>query len=283
MTDEPHDSTSGAASYVFCVVQAARAPSLQGVPSSLPGAGPVRLLPIDRGSSTPIGLWAVVCDAPLSNFSADRIEGHLQDLEQISKFALAHASVIEYFFRRAPVVPLKLFTLFSSDERAVTDLRRRREKLKMLLRQVRGREEWGVRVTIAPAPAASLVGKAGVSGREYLETKKRHRARTPAVTQGAAQTASSVFRGLGKLASSVSRQAFPPVPTGRALVAGASFLVPVARRAAWKKQVARASEALTETGSQLELTGPWPPYHFVTETKRPRSRRKSKTGGGRRG
>ena len=275
MTEEPNDPTPGAATYVFCVVQATRAPSLQGAPPSLPGAGPIRLLAIDRGLSTPTRLprwgprlWAVVCDAPLSHFSSDRIEGHLQDLEQISKFALAHASAIEFFFRRAPVVPLKLFTLFSSDERAVSDLRRRRDKLKRLLKQVQGREEWGVRVTIAPAPPASRAGSSVASGREYLETKKHQRDRKRTVPREASKTASSLFHALGKLASSVSRQAFPPAPKGRPLVAGASFLVPVGRRAAWRKRVAQASAALTKSGSQLDLTGPWPPYHFVTETRR---------------
>ena len=100
------------ATYVFCLVESPRAPSVRGVPEGMPGAGAPRALAVDRG------LWAIVADAPLDRFSADQLREELQDLEAVSRHALAHASIVECFFRRAPVVPLKLFTLFSGDDRA---------------------------------------------------------------------------------------------------------------------------------------------------------------------
>ena len=124
---------------MFCLLQSSRAPSLRGVPDSVPGAGAARLMPIDRG------LWAVVADAPLERFAGDVLQNELQDVESISRHALAHASVIEFFFRSAPVIPLKLFTLFSSDEVARRQLRARRAALTRMLSGLRGLEEWGVR------------------------------------------------------------------------------------------------------------------------------------------
>ena len=58
-----------------------------------------------------------------TGFPATRLQKDLQDVEAISRHALAHASVVEFFFRSAPVIPLKLFTLFSSDERGQQHLR----------------------------------------------------------------------------------------------------------------------------------------------------------------
>ena len=99
---------------------------MRGVPASVPGAGAPRLLAIDRD------VWAVVADAPLDRFAAEVLQQELQDVEAISRHALAHAAVIEFFFRRAAVIPLKLFTLFSSDETAREHVRGRLPALKRM-------------------------------------------------------------------------------------------------------------------------------------------------------
>ena len=46
---------------------------------------------------------------------------------------------------------------------------------------------------------------------------------------------------------------------------GASFLVKAKRRQAWKAHAARIESALVAQGHRLEMSGPWPPYHFVSK------------------
>src|SRR5947207_2443915 len=132
----------------------------------MPGGGPARTLLIDRG------IWAIVADAPLERFSGERLQDELQDIEAVSRHALAHASVIEFFFRRSPVIPLKLFTLFSHDERASRHLGGRRSKVRALFARLRGLEEWGVRVTASTHARPRMTGPIA-SGRDYLEVKKQ--------------------------------------------------------------------------------------------------------------
>ena len=113
---------------------------------------------------------AVVADAPLERFAATasgRTSGH----RAISRHALAHASVIEYFFRRAPVIPLKIFALFSADARVQGHLHSRRTRLRKLFAELRGLEEWGARVITRDVEADSA--KALRSGRDYLQVKKQ--------------------------------------------------------------------------------------------------------------
>lgn len=244
------------ATYVFCLVQADRAPSMQAAPQSMPGAGPPRALPVDRG------LWAIVADAPLDHFSGDQLERELQDIEAVSRHALAHASVVEFCFRRSPVIPLKLFTLFSEDDRARRHLAGKRTRLRQLFSRVRGQEEWGVRITGAMDSAAETQ-KPFVSGRDYLAVKKRRlgdRSRPPRSTL---KEVNRALKQLGHLATKVRNEKFPPPGQGRPYVVGASFLVKRARHATWKKQAARTAAALAKDGHRLELSGPWPPYHFV--------------------
>jgi hypothetical protein len=128
-----------------------------------------RLLPIDRN------LWAVVSDAPLERFAGEPLQQELQDVEAISRHALAHASVIEFFFRQTTVIPLKLFTLFSSDERAREHVRGRLGTLQRMFNSLRGLEEWGVRIFAGEVEAESA--RALDSGRDYLKIKQRLQAR----------------------------------------------------------------------------------------------------------
>jgi hypothetical protein len=249
-------ATPDKATYVFCLVQSSRPPSLRGVPESVPGAGAPRLLSFDRGT------YAVVADAPLDRFSPDALQQDLEDVEAISRHALAHASVVEFFFRSAPVIPLKLFTLFSSDEAASRQLGRRRAALRGMFARLRGREEWGVRVVAGEREAESA--RTLASGRDYLQVKKRLHQQATAPQPAIMRKVNRALASLGQAAVKTRKESYPPPGSGRPYVAGASFLVKAARRAAWKKLVARTAASLAKDGHRLELSGPWPPYHFVS-------------------
>ena len=243
------------ATYVYCLVQSAAAPPTRGVPASIPGAGAPRVLAIDRG------LWAVVADAPLDRFTGEALQQELQDVEAISRHALAHASVIEFFFRRAPVIPLKLFTLFSSDEKAREHVRSRLAPLKRMFAALRGLEEWGVRIVAGEVEAESA--KTLESGRDYLQVKKRLHEQSMAPPRATKRAAERALKALGRVASKVRKEDFPT--TGRRYVIGASFLVRVRQRQAWKQHAAKLGAALAAQGHRLEMSGPWPPYHFVSK------------------
>ncbi|TMB13759.1 MAG: hypothetical protein E6J65_24825, partial [Deltaproteobacteria bacterium] len=100
------------ATYLYCLVRSARAPSLRGAPAGLPGAAPTRT--IDAGG----GLWLVAADAPLDRYGEKPIERGLQDLAWVSSVAVPHEAVVEHLAKIGTVVPMKLLTLFRSDERA---------------------------------------------------------------------------------------------------------------------------------------------------------------------
>ena len=260
---KPHDRPARSvfaptnATYVYCLVQAAKAPPLRGVPRSVPGAGAPRLLSIDRD------VWAVVADAPLDRFAGDVLQQELQDIEAISRHALAHAAVIEFFFRRAPVIPLKLFTLFSNDETAREHVHGRLPALRRMFTALRGLEEWGVRIFAGDAEAAAA--RTLDSGRDYLQVKKRLHEQTLTPSRATIRATNTALRSLGRLASKTRKEAFPPPGQGRPYVVGASFLVKMKRRDAWKARAEKVGAALATGGHRLDISGPWPPYHFVSK------------------
>ena len=95
--------------YVYCVIAAPRRPRLARVPPGLPGTGRVRLLDVEPG------LFMAVADAPLDRYGEAAIARGLGDLDWVSRAAVAHEAVIESFVGETAVLPMKLFTIFTSD------------------------------------------------------------------------------------------------------------------------------------------------------------------------
>jgi hypothetical protein len=253
--DRPSSGPANA-TYVYCLVHSKTRPSLRGAPDSVPGAGSLRLLPIDRD------IWAAVADAPLEHFTGDALQQEMQDVEGISRHALAHASTIEFFFRRAPVIPLKLLTLFSSDERVTVHVRSRLATLKRMFASLGGREEWAVRIIAGEVEREAA--RTLDSGRAYLTLKKRQHEQSATTSRKTVRALDSALRSLGRVAVRSRKETFPAAAKGRPYAAGASFLVDARRRAAWTKQIRSVTAAMDAAGHRLEASGPWPPYHFVS-------------------
>ena len=142
-------------------------------------------------------------------------------------------------------------------------MRGRLATLKRLFASLRGLEEWGVRIVAGELEAESA--RTMASGRDYLQTKKRLHDQASEPPRATIRAANGALKALGRLAAKTRKDAFPPPSRGRPYVTGASFLVKAERRGVWRKQAARIGAALAVDGHRLEMSGPWPPYHFVSK------------------
>src|SRR5437870_11517544 len=114
------------ATYVFCVIASARRPRVASKVHTLAGMAPVRLLDVQPG------LYLAVADAPLSRYEETAINRRLADLEWVSRAAVGHEAVIESFTRENAVLPMKLFTIFTSDARALEHIASQRGRIASL-------------------------------------------------------------------------------------------------------------------------------------------------------
>jgi hypothetical protein len=258
-----NDST---ATYLYCVAHGKRAPAFARAPRGLPGTGPLRA--VDAGDA----LWLVVADAPLDRYGSEPVESRLRDLDWVAACATAHEAVVEHVARAATTIPLKLFTLFTTQERALAHIARLRPAIDRAVQRVAGREEWGVRVHLDAARARRLERErvtratAGVtSGTRFLLVKKQtQQAVREAVARGR-QDVDAAFESLARAADDARRRP-PDAVEGTRLVLDAAFLVPPRRLAAFKRAARAAAAQLARHGYTLTLSGPWPPYNFVGGT-----------------
>jgi hypothetical protein len=250
--------------YVYCVVSSARRPSLARVPGGLPGAS----RPDAHALSG--SLWLVAADVPLATYAPEHLEPRLRDLDWVSEAAIAHEKVVEHFSRArgAVVVPMKLFTMFSSITRAIEETRQQRRAIERVVRHVAGCEEWGIRVARRPAPAAprrsrSTTRTARRSGAAFLAGRKEARDAAAMARMATLDAADGAFDRLRRHAKEAHRRDRRPEPGTNPPILEAAFLVPSAQRARFKAEAQRQARSVARAGADLTLTGPWPVYNFA--------------------
>ncbi len=256
-----------ALTYVYGLIVADRRPSLARVPRGVPGAAPVRLLDVDRNR------YLAVADVKPRDYGEAAINTRLSNLEWVSRVALAHEQVLETFATAATVLPMKLFTIFTSDERALVDVTRNRQRIDALVKRVAGHEEFGVRVALdrAKAIASQRAGsrtptRRVASGIDYLARKKAQRDLATELVAHARETVAALYDRLATRARLARRRAPGELAgTDGPLLLDAAFLVARPRARAFRTQVAREARALARLGYGVTLTGPWPPYTFVQD------------------
>ena len=235
--------------------------------SGMPAGGSVRALAVDKE------LWLIVSTVPASEYGEEALARGLQNLDWVGRQALAHEAVIERFLTARAVLPMQLFTMFASDERAVEHIGGNRSRIARILKRVERKVEWGVRLTWDEQAARDAVERKHASpparghqtrGVDYL-ARKRDLLDVNRTQLTAARTeANRVYRALAKKATeAVRRTATEKAAPGSRLLLDAAFLVPSGGAAAFRASLRQSGRALGRSGIVVSLTGPWPPYNFI--------------------
>ncbi len=253
--------------YVYCLVRSSRKPVVRRGTAGLPGAGPVRAL--DGGSGT----WLLVSDVSEEEYGEAAITAGLKNLEGVSRRAMAHEAVVEQFLQAKALLPMQLFTIFTNDQRALAHVKSDRRRIGGILARVEGHVEWGLRLTWDEQAARAAVEKAhsgtarGPSGSAYLARKRDLLDVNRSQLTGARAEATSLHKGLAKYATdAVRRTATEQAAPGSRLLLDAAYLVPAGSGAAFRRAVKQAARGLRPTGISAALTGPWPPYNFISRS-----------------
>ena len=241
--------------YVYCAVE--------GQPTTLPAAGmpdgaPPRLVILDDTVAI------VVSDVPAVAYASEALEPRLADLDWVSAAGAAHHLVVDALTAAGHVVvPFRLFTLYSSETKALETLRDSRAALTRVFDRVRGKEEWVLRVagpdparieTVTPAPPSPA------SGTNFLQAKANAKREAAARATRVREDTAAAYEALEQLADAARTR---PVDGSGNLLLDAAFLVPPSRVDAMRDALTRRAERLLRDGCAVSLTGPWPPYSFA--------------------
>ena len=268
---EPHH---GDAWWAYCI---AADPSA--APVGAPGVEPEREVELVQEGE----LVALVSAVPLSEYSDDRLREHLNDIEWVERVARAHERVLDETLERATILPLRLCTLYRDQEGVRRMLTEQQPLLLEELSELAGRREWGAKVFVdqdrlaealvevpeaaAPEGEALEAGRARSAGAAYMARLGRERKVSERLQEFGDSAVQEIHVQLEAVADKARTNPLQrPELHGRKeqMRLNGAYLV----RREREKELAQVADALRERwsacGFQLELTGPWPPYNFVS-------------------
>jgi hypothetical protein len=274
--------------YLYAVTWANVAP--QGLPPGVDPRFPVEIVPCGQvaGLASRVGL---------DQFHPEWLQAESADVARLSEVALRHNAIVDALAGRSATLPLRLGALFQSRQSLVARLARCEAEAVEFLRRLADRQEWAVKVYLAddgglsqfsrdPAgarngtvpsgntenepvaahsapPAAAPLG--GSTGTQYLAAKRGQAQRRRQVQVAARQEVSALEEALQPLADSWRQlRVLPTTLTGRTekMVSNGAFLVSRARQRAFHAACDQLRGELQAKGLIVEVTGPWPAYHF---------------------
>jgi len=274
--------------YVYCIVRSGRRPAVAGrlTAVGVPGAQDTRAIAAGGG------LWLIVGTVPADEYDEAAVAAGLQNLDWVGRRAMAHQAVIEHFLGARAVLPMQMLTLFTSDERALHYVERQRIAIANVIRRLERKLEWGLRLTFDEQAARDAVEARNVSPDASTE-RGRRAAAAPQRTQGTAYLArkrdlldvrrvqllaaraeaDQLFTALGRDAADVRRRtSTEQAAPGSRLLLDAAFLVSTSRTRSFRAAVNRKTKELGSAGLTVSLTGPWPPYNFISPARPPARR-----------
>jgi hypothetical protein len=269
------DAESGAASafYVYCIGEAAALrPFLkEKLPAPIEDGGRLELM----GKN---GLAVVASLVPLKDYDEEALQAHLTDAAWMALRAMRHERVVDYFAKRASVVPLRFGVIYLDAEGIERMLSERADELRDAIKRLEGREEWGVNVfcdrkalmesiaSISPRLRELDEQAAQVSpGQAYLMRKKMDSLRKDEARAEVKRMVERLEHELQTISDGSARLRLLKDEAGEygELVGKLAFLVEKERFEEFRQAAERLALESASAGFRLELTGPWPAYNFV--------------------
>jgi hypothetical protein len=224
---------------------------------ALPGvAGVDASAPVEAVPCAGLLCWA--SRVPKTEF-ADNLASNMENLEWLAEVSVRHQQVVAAIARQHDILPARFGTVFRTLASLQADVQQHKARMVGDLRRIRGCEEWGVKIFSERAASPSAAG--AKSGRDYLQAKAAAlRAQAP---PAAGPEIEPLAQALQELAVAAAPGSGPVSRGQRGLLWQASLLLKRARRHRLQQVVERFSSQWAGK-RRIELSGPWPPYSFVS-------------------
>jgi len=223
---------------------------------------------------------AIVSRVSPYEFGQEQLQARMNDARWLSDKVTAHHAVLRAVAERETHIPMRFCTIYRSEDRVREVLTEHYDEFIKALRRVEGRQEWGVKIwcddealhkdvrtTSSRAKELEAQMARQSSGAAYFMRKKIDQAiaveaeRLQVVSAQRAHDHLSAHADEAVLNSPQSREV-----TGRRekMILNAAYLTARSGFAAFRSELTRLQAERPDMGLTYELTGPWPPYNFVT-------------------
>ena len=230
-------------------------------------------------------LEAVVSDVSLEEFGSEEIQKKAEeDVNWIKEKAQIHEEVIEQAMGKGTsqfvsVIPMQFGVIFKTKEKLEETLGNRYEELKKSLENLKGKQEWGVKVylkenifrkTIEEKNEQVLAKKKEIEsmpkGMAFFAQKQIDKVVGQEKDKELGRITEEIFENLGQLAFSKNKSKLLEKDFSgmtEEMILNAFYLIEESKLDSFQKKVEELKEQYNSLGFKVEVSGPWPSYHFA--------------------
>ena len=254
--------------YLFCLIPAGPFPKIAG--KGIDGEHPLFIEIIGN-------VAAVFSEVDLEDFSGPQAQEKMGDLAWVAPRALRHEEVVLSAMEQGPVLPVRFGTIFSSLAAATEPLRQRQIVLMKFFRDTIDKKEWTLKGYVdrpqgrARMTAARLATEkeqlAGLSpGKSYFLEQKIKAAADRDVVIWLKEMERDILRVAREVSVGFSEcrlQSRDVTGRDQEMFFHGALLVPDRSATVLQGITSEWNTGHEAQGLQIELSGPWPPYHFA--------------------
>lgn len=215
---------------------------------------------------------AIYSEVALQEFAGESAEVNMQDLAWLGPRVCRHESVIEQMMSRAPVLPARFATLFSSVDSMQQFVVEHRAAIAGFFAELGAKQEWAVKGLLDRATALRGLFDPmaqelpGPPGARYFQEKRIKTKLELGFNQRLREFSQRAVSALGTHSGGFKdRKVRTPMVEGSEdeVVLNWAFLIPPEKFEGFKNSLQRFNGGDGFPGLRLALTGPWPPYSFA--------------------
>lgn len=228
-------------------------------------------------------LCAVVSNVPELEFNEQALHQNVNDMEWLKLKVLLHEGVIESVMQHQTVVPFKFATIFRNQNSLTTCLEQNYNPLQTTLLNLKGREEWGVKVYCdrrklqfalvdEDEPVISLDREiaAATPGKAFFLKKQREDLMRTEAERKLTDYSQDCFERLSEGSLKARLNTCSPgevTPQKEEMILNAAFLIEALKHSVLMGAIYKLRADYEDKGLRFDCTGPWPPYNFCQFSK----------------
>jgi len=228
-------------------------------------------------------LCAVVSNVSELEFNEEALRQNVNDIEWLKLKVMLHEGIIESVMQHQTVVPFKFATIFRHQGNLTTSLEQNYDSLQTKLLNLKGREEWGVKVYCDRRKlSAALVDEdepvisldqeiaAATPGKAFFLKKQREDLVRAEAERKLTDYSQDCFERLSECSLKARLNTCLPgevTPQKEEMILNAAFLIEALKHSVLMGAVYKLRADYEGKGFRFDCTGPWPPYNFCQFSK----------------
>lgn len=231
--------------------------------------------------SIPLGsMQAVVCGLDEDEFSEKAIQEKTEnDMKWLQEKALHHHETIMELYSKYPLIPLQFCTIYKGEDRIHETVAPRENEMQHILEQLKEKEEWNLKIYCDDKQLKEDVRKYSPvieekieeinqlsPGRKFFEMKKIDSLLEEEAEKEITKICEDAHERLNEYADkALVKKNWSKEMTGRNedMCWNSVYFLNKTEVANFQNEMTQLEKSLENKGFTLELSGPWPAYHFA--------------------